>query len=727
MRCLYKIQCVFLTGLYSIGFANNITVSNTTTTGQNTASDFTLVEFDLNWQNSWRHNSSNGSISYLGVKTGGANYTAAPNVYIGSQGAVAWAASTQFTAGQLLEVTATPNRYYVVTQTLTTGATAPVHNTGTTNNLLFVAISNGGGTGATATASVSGGAVTAFTVTNGGQNYTSLPSITIAPTNGGSGATADVYNASWWDAAWVFVKFQVGTSDVVHLNCVLTTGSNTVTLNSVAGLRVGMPVYIQSGSSTFSQGLTPVITAINTANKIVTLSVNAATTASNNMLVFKRIWEHARLNTTAANHTAPAGSTISVPSDGTGVFIHRSSAGTGAFNLTDVQLRWDYGLNGMPDDAMIQVQVFAIEMVYVPQGGFSVGSGGINNSAEFYTYTSNVPYLISSEGQITVGTSNGNLYYPNNTNYGGDRQGPIPAAFPKGFNAFYCMKYEISQGQYRDFLNCLTGIQQTARTASGGVSSPAGTPALSNSNRNGIVIQNPGVTASLTPAVYACNLDADANFNETVDGEWIACNLISWMDGCAYADWSGLRPMTELEFEKACRGFQVPVADEYAWGNTSITAATGISNSGATSETFSNSGANCAHLNGIGGPLRVGAFATATTTRSQSGASYWGIMELSGNVMERAVSVGDAVGRNFTGTHGNGILSKYGHANASTWPGIDANSEVTSGNGSGLRAGGAVLNLAARTEVSDRDQADDPTASGNRHAARGFRAVRIAP
>lgn len=724
MRCLYKIQCVFLTGLYSIGFANNITVSNTTTTGQNTASDFTLVEFDLNWQHSWRHNSSNGSISYLGVKTGGANYTAAPNVYIGSQGAVAWAANTQFTAGQLLEVAATPNRYYVVTQTLTTGATAPVHNTGTTNNLLFVSISNGGGTGATATASVSGGAVTAFTVTNGGQNYTSLPSITIAPTNGGSGATADVYNASWWDAAWVFVKFMVGASDVVHLNCVLTTGSNAVALPSVAGLRVGMPVYKQSGSSNFAS--TPVITSIDAANKVVYLSVNASSGASNNILVFKRIWEHARLNTSAINHTAPAGSTISVPSDGTGVFIHRSSAGTGAFNLTDVQLRWEYGLNGMPDDAMIQVQVFAIEMVHVPQGGFSVGSGGIAETSKFYTHTSNVPYIISSEGQITVGTSSGNLYYANEGfGGGGDRQGPIPAAFPKGFNAFYCMKYEISQGQYRDFLNCLTFQQQQVRTGNSNTS-PAGTAASSNSNRNGIDIQTPGVSASLTPAVYACNLDADLIFNETVDGEWIACNYISWMDGCAYADWSGLRPMTELEFEKASRGFQVPVAGEYAWGNTSITAATGISNSGATSETFSNSGANCAHLNGIGGPMRVGAFATATTTRSQSGASYWGIMELSGNVMERTVTVGDAVGRNFTGIHGDGILSRNGHANTSAWPDI-TNGEVTGGTGAGLRGGGAMENSATRALISDRDDADNPNATILRSSSHGFRAVRIAP
>ena len=46
--------------------------------------------------------------------------------------------------------------------------------------------------------------------------------------------------------------------------------------------------------------------------------------------------------------------------------------------------------------------------------------------------------------------------------------------------------------------------------------------------------------------------------------------MLSWPDLCAYADWAALRPMTELEYEKACRGPNNPVLGEYAWGNTSI-------------------------------------------------------------------------------------------------------------------------------------------------------------
>ena len=46
-------------------------------------------------------------------------------------------------------------------------------------------------------------------------------------------------------------------------------------------------------------------------------------------------------------------------------------------------------------------------------------------------------------------------------------------------------------------------------------------------------------------------------------------NFISWDDGCAFADWAGLRPYTELEFEKACRGQKKPIPADFPWGTAS--------------------------------------------------------------------------------------------------------------------------------------------------------------
>ncbi len=52
-----------------------------------------------------------------------------------------------------------------------------------------VSITGGGGTGATATATIAGGAVTGFNITNPGSGYTSAPTVTLTG-GGGTGATA---------------------------------------------------------------------------------------------------------------------------------------------------------------------------------------------------------------------------------------------------------------------------------------------------------------------------------------------------------------------------------------------------------------------------------------------------------------------------------------------------------------------------------------------------------
>jgi formylglycine-generating enzyme required for sulfatase activity len=671
--------------------ANNIQVSNLVLTGQNVsagvnnASNFTQVKFDVRWENSWRHNSSNGGLSYIGVKTGGAGYTGAPIVYIGSEGSVSWQPITFVTEGQLLFVSGTPNLYYRVTATHTTLSTAPTHNTGTLDNLEFVTINEGGGTGATAMATIVGGVVTGFTITNAGTGYTTLPTVSVFSTNGGSGASADAHIKSWWDAAWFFVKFQVGATNPVLTGA--SSSGTTVTVASTANLRAGMPVVVSAGTGAFVANT--VISSISSATTFE-LSTPPSAALNNATIICQRIWEHANLNVSSGNHTAPAGSTIDVPSDGTGVFIYRSSAGSGTFSLSGVKLRWDYGTNGILDDAEVKVEVFAIEMVYVPQGEFAVGIQSA--SSRFITTT------INTSTANTAPAGQGNL---------GGAAGGFPtsqtapnASWPNGFNAFYCMKYELSQVGYKDFLNCLTYQQQEARTESPpDTVSGAGAMKANNFYRNGIDIQSPGNPLTYSPAVYGCNINGNGIFNEVDDGEWIACNYVNWMDACAYLDWSGLRPMSELEFEKACRGIQFPVNDELAWGTPTAVNATTI-NSPGTAQEGPNAGENCTHFTGQG-VFRVGSFGNSTTNRFQSGASYFGIMELSGNVNEFMANLSDAEGRVFTGVNGNGKLSKQGNANQSNWPGTIAGEVTSSSNGSGVR-GGSIGDGPQYLKVSDR-------------------------
>lgn len=440
------------------------------------------------------------------------------------------------------------------------------------------------------------------------------------------------------------------------------------------------------------------------------------------------VWQHVLLNNTG--HTAPAGSMIDLgllipggtPWDANtnpviGTFIRRSADGNGTFALIGVQLRWNYGTLGLAYNDISQVQVFAIEMVAVSQSAFAAGSTG--SEVQPFTLT-------------TISTSNATSAPSGSGALGGQAGGyptgqtaPTNITWPNGFNASYCMKYELSQQAYVDFLNTLSYTQQVTRTTSA-PNSVAGTGALiANGSRNGIDIQAPGVSNS-TPAVYACNLDGDAVYGETVDGKDLAINYMGWGDLTAYLDWSGLRPMTELEFEKACRGPLPPVANEYAWGTTSVYGGTytlsnvGASNEGIASGYSTTQGnANYNFNNGTAnGPQRVGIFASngSNTGRISAGATYYGMMSMSDNLWERVVTLANVEGRAFTGTHGNGALAVTGDSDAFGWPAVTA---------LGVAFRGTCWNFdEARMRIASRGSA---VAEPGRFQELGGRGVRSAP
>lgn len=173
--------------------------------------------------------------------------------------------------------------------------------------------------------------------------------------------------------------------------------------------------------------------------------------------------------------------------------------------------------------------------------------------------------------------------------------------------------------------------------------------------------------------------------------------------------------MTELEYEKACRGPVPPVQNEYAWGTVNISNTTAIANDGTGIDT--QTGGNAIYNWGIPyGPARVGMYATGNSSREAAGASYWGIMELSGNLHE--VTVSTIWGTGFTGLHGDGKLSVGGNADVVNWPGITAY-------GSGFR-GGEYDSSVTDLRVSDRRLANAYDASRYSMFG-GGRYVRTAP
>ncbi len=418
-------------------------------------------------------------------------------------------------------------------------------------------------------------------------------------------------------------------------------------------------------------------------------------------------WQHALLSTNSADHTPAANSTITPTADGVGAFVYSSlSAYTGGVSYTSMRLHWNYGANGydFAKGAALSVAVQAIEMVYVAAGPFTVGDG-LSDSSQFQST------LITTNDASQAGG------YPSG-------QTAANALWPNGYNAFYCMKYDITQGQYCRFLNMLTRAQQNHRiysvTPAAGYFAMSGASAIGTSFRNGI--RCPAVIPGApTNIVFGCDANGNGTFDQPDDGMDRACNYLSWSDGAAYAAWAGLRPMTELEYEKACRGPLPPVAGEYAWGNTTLTNLSSEVNDGTGTSTANPATANCLVVHGLQGPCRVGIFETANSSRQSAGASYWGIMDLSGNVNQRPVTIGSANGRAFTGSHGNGILDTKGRATNTNW---NTDGEGYDGSGSGLR-GSCFGGLATVARVSDRSYAASGRAYRNYYM--GWRAVRRAP
>ncbi len=410
------------------------------------------------------------------------------------------------------------------------------------------------------------------------------------------------------------------------------------------------------------------------------------------------VWRHALL--APEGHTAPSGSMIdpglrapasvyhAIQNPVVGVFIRRDADGSGTFTANGVQLFWDHGAQGVAATSYImEVRVFAIEMVYVNEGPFWLGDES-GNGATFQTGSTTAPYPVYSEAAIPMNNTTGLWAGPAGGSPAGFIQaGTLPAAFPKGYRAFYCMKYELTQQQYVDFLNCLTRLQQSARVYANiapGETSPSWRYVMTyaantfNTNWRNAVCCDATIDPQ-APVHFYCDANGNSVGGEADDGQWIVGNYVSQHDLASYLDWSGLRPMTELEYEKACRGPLLPVPNEYAWGNAQMAQFTEyVLGDPCTAHEGVVSGYSTTAGNAWRSPYeqiipkvgRVGTFAAnpANTGRMTSGAGFYGIMDLTGNVRETTVGVGRPDGRTYTGAHGDGELTTAGRFDVTGWP-----------------------------------------------------------
>lgn len=474
-------------------------------------------------------------------------------------------------------------------------------------------------------------------------------------------------------------------------------------------------------------------------------------------------WGHATLSEQV--HQAPPGAEILGTRDQKGIFLQRAPGGAtapgGAVTPPDltkfqaVKVLWMLPVQAakehayltrkgqwmLPEgkqaleNASMEMWVSALEMVHVPEGAFYVGDEGCGPAPGagapgcFYDASRpKGPLLITSERALTVGKG-GQLGYRSDDGFAGDGAGPIPAKFPKGYHAFYGMKYELTQGQYSDFVNAMEGAHKMNRFPFGG------------------------------QGAYRFEIYFTAKKERTALRPERAANWLSWEDDAAYLDWAALRPLTELEYEKLARGPLPPVSGELAWGSAEALPANIIvgSESGniqlngnvnidmarqffrggdggqgplpghafeivpgeETDRLFSPARRLFSWENNqiVMSPARFDRQSRNVAGRAMEGRSYYGAMQLSGNLWELTVSVGNKAGRSFDGAHGDGDVGEHALADVPTWPNRVAE-------GVSFR-GGAWFTDVNRGRVADRFYASYEYASRSHDA--GCRGARTAP
>ncbi|WP_168797523.1 SUMF1/EgtB/PvdO family nonheme iron enzyme [Neolewinella litorea] len=409
-------------------------------------------------------------------------------------------------------------------------------------------------------------------------------------------------------------------------------------------------------------------------------------------------WQHLILSNVGQT---PNGAAIEVM-EGTGAMVYAAAPMTGPATYSQVQLRWSLTANGIDLIEIMDFRIFGVEMVYVPGGSFYLGSTfkgqEINKLYEGGHPNKKDPYPVTSSDAIPVANASHSLYYDDVYGNGADVAGPIPAAFPKGFRAFYAMKYELSQQQYVDFFNTLTPAQKAVHDITD----------ATGKNTDGDQARN------------CVSYDPLTGEDAVTTAPHVPVGYVSVRDMLAYLDWSGLRPMTEMEFEKLCRGPVFPVDAEFAWGTDQVARWKFLpSLPNAPNEILTN--LNKLNANegyaaydmttpntrfGLG-PLRSGIFSGSLdlgTTRVWSGAGYYGNMELSGNQAEGVISITHADGRAFTNQHGNGFLPETGYADVPTWP--------QTYNGIGIK-GGHGNSIVDDLQVADRAHMTNALSSEN--------------
>jgi len=395
-------------------------------------------------------------------------------------------------------------------------------------------------------------------------------------------------------------------------------------------------------------------------------------------------WGHAHISSNGFNNGSGTANTLNVTDDNVGAFLYRSGLGSGNFTCTGMQLQWDYGQNGLSSVSGLELQVFAIETVYIPGGEYNLCkklNGGSTETLNGYSNTEDTEIYLYAPGDnhpVINSRLTPTLTYKNEQHsdikdtirikgdlgIDTDNDGVVDnTSYPTGYQPFYVFKYELTEQQYADFYNTLSPAQQSNISVVG----------------NYITLVN-GKYVSSRPN-SACKT-----------GIYSADESVFF----SYADWCGLRPMSYLEFQKSIWGNEkidyndgvfasntnsglptntmtYPILDEWAVGyydNLANGEETMLTYSSSneykfyfTTRFYSNWYTNMTRSSEIY-PIRPGIVATSTSTREDAISSFYGVMDYTGNLFEPFVNLHYY---DFLATNGDGLLDASGNSNIANW------------------------------------------------------------
>ena len=174
-------------------------------------------------------------------------------------------------------------------------------------------------------------------------------------------------------------------------------------------------------------------------------------------------------------------------------------------------------------------------------------------------------------------------------------------------DAYYIDKYEVTNAQFKEFVEATGYVTDAERKKYGEVWNPKESPTSRKENFGSVNWRRPNAWRDTEAYPNRPHPDAWENYN-IMDQMDYPVVQVSWNDANAYAIWAGKRLPTEAEWEKAARGTD---GRKWPWGNIFDLNIKGLT----------------VHANiGSDGPQPVGCLPT--------GISPYGIYNLTGNVQE---------------------------------------------------------------------------------------------